>query len=101
MRWPIERANKMPKTTQRKIVTQRREMNDFQLEMEISMKQNGLTLMEALVDYSQKKGIEIELVAKLIGPDLKSKLKDEAAGLHFLRHKNGKVIRPKDHDSED
>ncbi len=70
------------------------EMSTFQFEIEFLMKEKQLTLMEAILEYCTKNSMEVEVAAKLLNADLKAKLKNEAAELHFLRHKNGKVIRP-------
>lgn len=78
-----------------KYISQKEEMINFAGEIASLMSQLKITAMEAIVHYSQKKGIEIEVVAKLVNKDLKTVLKEEAASLNFLRYKNGKVIRPK------
>jgi hypothetical protein len=81
--------------TNNKAVSVKEEMSRFAVEIASLMTQLQITAMEAIVHYSQKNGIEIEVVAKLINKDLKDVLKDEAAALNFLRYKNGKVIRPR------
>ncbi len=78
-----------------KALSPKEEMSRFAIEISSLMSQLQITAMEAIIHYSQKKGIEIEVVAKLINKDLKMLLKDEAASLNFLRYKNGKVIRPR------
>ena len=82
-------------TNNNKAVSVKEEMSRFAVEIANLMTQLQITAMEAIVHYSQKNGIEIEVVAKLINKDLKDVLKDEAAALNFLRYKNGKVIRPR------
>lgn len=81
--------------TNNKTISVKEEMSRFAVEIANVMTQLQITAMEAIVHYSQKNGIEIEVVAKLINKDLKDVLKDEAAALNFLRYKNGKVIRPR------
>lgn len=78
-----------------KILSSKEEMIKFANDIANLMSQLEITAMEAIVHYSQKNGIEIEVVAKLINKELKAILKDEAASLNFLRYKNGKVIKPK------
>lgn len=79
---------------EKRIHSLKAEMSTFQFEIEFIMKEKQLTLMEAIIDYSTKNSMEVEIVAKLLNPTLKARLKNEAAELHFLRYKNGKVIRP-------
>ena len=81
--------------TNNKTISVKEEMSRFAVEVSNLMTQLQITAMEAIVHYSQKNGIEIEVVAKLINKELKDVLKDEAAALNFLRYKNGKVIRPR------
>lgn len=69
------------------------EMKAFQTEIQTLMKTLDLTAMEAVVHYAQKRGMEVEVLAKMINDDLKSMIKDEAIALNCLRYKNGKVIR--------
>lgn len=83
-----------------KILSSKEEMIKFANEIVNLMSQLEITAMEAIIHYSQKNGIEIEVVAKLINKELKSVLKDEAASLNFLRYKNGKVIKPKKQNSK-
>lgn len=82
-----------PKIT--RYVSQKEEMRNFSEEISNLMSDLQITAMEAIVHFSAKKGIEIEVAAKLVNKDLKNILKEEAASLNFLRYKNGKVIRPK------
>lgn len=81
--------------TTTKALSTREEMSKFASDIMNLMAELEITAMEAIVHYSQKNGIEIEVIAKLVNKDLKSILKEEAASLNFLRYKNGKVIRPK------
>jgi len=69
------------------------EMKLFQIEIQNLMKRLDLTAMEAVVHYAQKRGMEVEVLAKLINDDLKAVIKEEAISLNCLRYKNGKVIR--------
>lgn len=78
-----------------KAISPKEEMANFTHEISNLMSELRITAMEAVIHYSQKHGIEIEVVAKLVNKDLKGVIKEEAASLNFLRYKNGKVIRPR------
>ena len=78
----------------RRSLTHKQEMQEFSLIIEMMAKEKELTIMESFIEYCDKHGLELEVASKLINPELKALIKNEAAGLHFLRHKNGKVIRP-------
>jgi hypothetical protein len=85
----------IPTTPVAKTISTKEEMGNFATDIAKLMTQLKITAMEAIIHYSQKNGIEIEVLAKLVNKDVKEVLKEEAASLNFLRYKNGKVIRPK------
>lgn len=66
--------------------------NSLKAEMEIFeqsvikiMRDNSFGVMESILFHCEKHEIEVELVAKLITPNLKTKLKKEAVSLHFIK----------------
>lgn len=79
--------------TKVKSSSMKEEMKVFQTDIQNLMKQLDLTAMEAVVHYAQKRGMEVEVLAKLINDDLRAVIKEEAISLNCLRYKNGKVIR--------
>lgn len=40
--------------------------------------------IEAIVEYCQERGIEVESIPKLITPDMREKIRKEGVGLNFL-----------------
>lgn len=46
--------------------------------------------MEAIVDYCEEVGLEVEVAATLINPILKMKIEEEAQALRFLQ-RNSKL----------
>jgi hypothetical protein len=64
------------------------EITDFSLKIEDLVWEKDISYMDAIVLYCEQTGFEIELAAKLISGALKSKIKIEAEGLHFLPKSN-------------
>lgn len=52
-----------------------------------------VNLMEAICLFCERSGIDIESIPKLITPDLKEKIENEAISLHFLKNKKKKRIK--------
>lgn len=52
--------------------------------------ENGLTHIEALLEYASKTGIEIETLGEIVKNSdvLKSKVRDDAYGINMLKKKN-------------
>ena len=70
----------------RKVATSfKAEMEMFESSVNKIMRENDLTIMESILFHCEKNQIEVELVAKLITPNLKVKLKKEAISLHFIK----------------
>lgn len=67
---------------------QKEEVSNFSLKIEELARNKSLTYIEAVISYCEEKNFEIEVAAKLISPTLKSKIKQEAEGLHFLPKSN-------------
>ena len=64
------------------------EIADFSMKIEDLVWEKDISYMDAVVLYCEQTGFEIELAAKLISGALKSKIKIEAEGLHFLPKSN-------------
>lgn len=64
------------------------EITDFSMKIEDLVWEKDISYMDAVVLYCEQTGFEIELAAKLISGALKSKIKIEAEGLHFLPKSN-------------
>lgn len=64
------------------------EITEFSLKIEEIVWMKDISYMEAIVEYCEETGFEIELAAKLISGVLKSKIKIEAEDLHYLPKSN-------------
>jgi len=71
------------------------EMEIFEKSVISIMRDNSFSVMESILFHCEKNEIEIELVAKLITPNLKIKLKKEAVGLHFIKTRRNRKKREK------
>lgn len=54
------------------------------MKIEDIVKKKRVSYIDAIVLYCANTGFEIELTAKLISPNLRSKIQIEAEGLNFL-----------------
>ena len=57
----------------------------FAEEIESRVLNTKMNYIEAIVEYCEEKGIEIESVSKLVSKPLKEKLKYEATELNYLK----------------
>ncbi len=48
----------------------------------------GITIMDSVIEYCSKSGMEIEVAATLLSPTLKSNIEMDAMDLHFLPKKS-------------
>lgn len=64
------------------------EMNTFSMAIETLAKKKEMSYMDAILEYCNDTGLEVELAAKLISGALKAKIKIEAEELHFLPKSN-------------
>ena len=62
----------------------RDEKDKFSVMIEELTINEGVTHMEAIVDYCSKTGLEVEVAATLVNANLKSKLESEARALRYL-----------------
>lgn len=60
------------------------EMYQFQLKIEEIVTKTGYNYMEAIVDYCDTTGMEIELASTLVNKDLKAKIEIDAQDLNML-----------------
>jgi len=66
----------------------REDVTKFSCLIEEIVESSGLSYMEAIIEYCEQNKLEIEVAAKLISTNLKSKLQIEAEDLHFLPKSN-------------
>lgn len=61
------------------------DMQKFSLEIEEIVYMKDIPYLEAVVEYCDTLGLEVETAAKLISGVLKSKIQLEAEELHFIK----------------
>lgn len=66
-------------------MTTREEKNTFSAMIEERALRNGVKVIEAITDYCEEVGLEVEVAATLINPILKAKIEEEAQALRFLQ----------------
>ena len=57
----------------------------FAEEIESMVTKTNMTYIEAIVEFCEEKGIDIESVSKLVSKPLKEKIKYEATELNYLK----------------
>lgn len=65
------------------------EINQFSMTIEELVYMKDLSYIDAVVDYCERTGFEIETAAKLITGVLKSKIEQEAENLHYIQKSTG------------
>jgi len=63
---------------------------EFIREVEILVRDHNLDYMDAVLHFCETKGVEMETIASIIksNPSIKSKVQEEAEGLHLLPKKS-------------
>ena len=64
------------------------EINSFSMAIEELVYMKDIPYIDAVVEYCEETGFEIETAAKLVSGVLKSKIQMEAEDLHFLTKSN-------------
>jgi hypothetical protein len=67
------------------------EIQEFSLTIKRLVNEKSLSYMEAVVYHCDKKGIEIELAAKLLNHTIKAKLEQEAQDLKFIKKRTKRI----------
>jgi hypothetical protein len=67
------------------------EMMKFTLEIESLVANTDYTYLEAIVEHCKGTGLEMEVAATLITPNLKSKIHEQAEGLNMLKTKSNRL----------
>ena len=57
----------------------------FAVDIEEIVNSTGLNYIDAIVEYCEKKGVEIEIAVKLVSKPLKEKLRYDATELNYLK----------------
>ena len=67
------------------------EMMKFALELEALVAKTDYTYLEAIVEHCKGTGLEMEVAATLITPNLKSKIHEQAERLNMLKTKSNRL----------
>jgi len=62
----------------------REEKDNFSIMIEERAQSLSITHMDAIIDYCNKSGMEVEVAASLLNTTIKSKIETEARDLRFL-----------------
>lgn len=61
------------------------DIQKFSMEIEELVYMKDISYIDAIVEYCDRTGFEIESAAKLVSGVLKSKIQTEAENLHFIK----------------
>ena len=67
------------------------EMMKFTLEIETLVAKTDYTYLEAIVEHCKETGLEMEVAASLITPNLKSRIQEQAERLNLLKTKSNRL----------
>jgi hypothetical protein len=67
------------------------EMLKFSLSIEQLVANTDYTYLEAITEHCKETGLEIEVAATLITPNLKAKIQEQAESLNMLKDKSNRL----------
>jgi len=67
------------------------EMLKFSMQIENLMANTDYTYLEAITEHCKETGLELEIAASLITPNLKSKIHEQAERLNMLKVKGNRL----------
>ena len=67
------------------------EMLRFSLNIEQLVANTDYTYLEAITEHCKETGLEIEVAATLITPNLKAKIQEQAESLNMLKDKGNRL----------
>lgn len=70
------------------MISSSEEIANFSISIEEIVQEKGVSYIDAIVMYCEETGYEVEVIAKLVSANLKSKIRVEAEDLHFLPKSN-------------
>jgi hypothetical protein len=73
-----------------KIMATKEEREAFSTLIEDRVRLHNVSTMEAIIDYCEESGLELEVAATLLNKTLKTRLEEEATRLKFLHKSKGK-----------
>jgi hypothetical protein len=66
-------------------ISTKEEKNTFSQMIETRALSQNIRRMEAIIDYCEETGLELEIAATLLNPNLKIKIETEAKKLKFIK----------------
>jgi hypothetical protein len=78
----------IPTTDEFLITKQFKTAAEFSIHIEKIAKESRMNCMDVLIDYCEKRNIEVDSVASLISSSLKEKIRVEAQNLNMLKTSN-------------
>lgn len=67
------------------------EMMKFAMSIEEFVANTDYTYLEAITEYCKETGLELEVAASLITPNLKAKIQEQAESLNMLKTKGNRL----------
>ena len=67
------------------------EMMKFELAIEGMVANTDYTYLEAICEYCKQTGLEIEVAATLVNPNLKSKMQEQAEKYNLIKGKSNRL----------
>lgn len=67
------------------------EMMKFAMGIEEFVANTDYTYLEAIAEYCKETGLELEVAASLITPNLKAKIQEQAESLNMLKTKGNRL----------
>jgi hypothetical protein len=81
----------IPTTDEFLITKQFKTAAEFSIHIEKIARESGIPCMDVLIDYCEKRQIEVDSVASLISSSLKEKIRVEAQNLNMLKCDSGRL----------
>lgn len=66
-------------------MTTKNEISEFSEKILTIAEDNNFTIMDAIIEYCETTGLEIDVASTLISSALKSKIREEAQALNLLK----------------
>lgn len=61
--------------------------SEFNQEIEKFVKNTGETYIDAVINYAEKNGLEVETISKMLNKVIRQKIESEASDLNLLKEK--------------
>lgn len=81
----------IPTTDEFLITKQFKTAAEFSIHIEKIARESNIPCMDVLIDYCEKRQLEVDSVASLISSSLKEKIRVEAQNLNMLKSDSGRL----------